>query len=133
MNASELGATGILQFRRHRPLECCPYGGEEQDGADWQEDDPDPRVPSVDPDAAQEEASGDQDTGRGEQRPSGSMALGAPIRKLSGGEREGDMDQSEERSVRMRQSPHQASRVIGDVEIPADFKSMKHLEEDSER
>mgnify|MGYP003694523493 CR=1 FL=1 len=51
----------------------------------------------------------------------------------SRGQTGGDVDQREQRSVRVREREHQSPRLVADIEIPADLEAVQCFERAAER
>jgi hypothetical protein len=93
---------------------------------------PKPGSPPVDKYAAKEEAGGHEDGG-GEERIGGEFA-GAfgPFGKSANGEGESDVDEREERAMRVRESPKQAAGFVGDFQVGANFEAVKNFQNNSQ-
>lgn len=122
---------GRLPFRPDRSSD--DDGGEDrQRGPNWDQCDPDPWVPRVELKPAKEEAAR-QEHARGQQCRRGHADTAAVYLETANRGRQRDMNQPQQRAMRMGQGPHQTPRLVLHVQVGRNLESVQGFEDEPEQ
>ena len=106
-----------------------PRGDEEENGTGRDDRDAYSRIPGVKLESPEKEPAGKEHR-RPSQCPGDQTSFTVGDRRQAQGRSECDVNQSEQRPVRVRERPHQTPGFVTGVEVRADFEPVKQLQDE---